>query len=70
MKDEWKVSRGRAFQGKKTHTKAWRQGRMGPFTALHMALYGWSVRFIGRGDSDGVAAGAGLVCHAKELGCP
>ena len=37
-KDEWKVTRGRAFQEKGTHTKAGRQERIGCLRALHMAL--------------------------------
>lgn len=49
-------TRGRTFQGKKTHTKAWKQERIGP-RALHRVLYGWRVRFIGRGGCGGARAG-------------
>lgn len=64
---KWKVTRGRAFQEKKTHTKAWRQERIGPFRALHMALCGWRGRFLGRGGGAAAElAVKSLVCHAKE----
>lgn len=55
MKDEWKVIRGRVFQEKKSHTKSQKQGRIGPFRALNMVLYGRGVRFTGR-DNRGRAA--------------
>lgn len=65
MKDEWKTTRGRVFQEKKSHTKSQKQGRIGPFRALNMVLYGWGVRFTGRGSRGGGAAGPemkSLIC--------